>query len=270
MVFAVIGGDMRSVYLAEMLREAGHETRTFALEKAMSDCCGSAREASAGVDGVILPMPCEVGERLNSPLSGGEWCVFDILRQVPRGTAVFAGKAGDGVVEACKRLDMRLFDYLRREELALRNAELTAEGAVGLLLDSPEALAGSRVLISGFGRIGRALAAKLKALGAEVSVAARSPADRALAGCMGCRGLKITDCAGEWDAVVNTVPHVIFGRAEMDSFGGARLIELASPPYGFDMSAGYPVSLASGLPGKTSPKSAARAIMDTIFNILEE
>ena len=270
MVFAVIGGDIRSVYLTRMLRDAGHEVRTFALEKALDGCGESVGDVCAGADGVILPMPCQMGEKLNAPLSGSEHCVYDILRQVPRGTAVFAGKTEGGVAEACRRMDLKLFDYLKREELALDNAHLTAEGALGLLLQSPRALRGSRILIAGFGRIGRALAAKLVPLGAEVTVAARSAADRALARNMGCRAVKIAGCAGNWDAVVNTVPRQLFGREEMASFGGARLIELASAPYGFDMSAGFDVTIASGLPGKTSPESGAKAIMDTIINIMEE
>ena len=80
--------------------------------------------------------------------------------------------------------------------------------------------------------------------------------------------------AGDFDAVVNTVPSVLFGRAELEAFGEAKLIELASPPYGFDTGAaealGKRVRLASGLPGKTAPESAAEAIKTTIYAILEE
>ena len=52
--------------------------------------------------------------------------------------------------------------------------------------------------------------------------------------------------------MVNTVPAVLFGAEEIAAFGGAALIELASPPYGFDRAAaeemGKRVLLASGLP----------------------
>ena len=74
--------------------------------------------------------------------------------------------------------------------------------------------------------------------------------------------------------VLNTVPAPIFGRDEIAAFGGAKLIELASAPYGFDFAAaetlGREITLASGLPSRFAPKAAAEAIRDTIFNMLEE
>ena len=33
---AVVGGDVRQAYLAELLHEAGHTVRTFALERALT------------------------------------------------------------------------------------------------------------------------------------------------------------------------------------------------------------------------------------------
>ena len=63
-------------------------------------------------------------------------------------------------------------------------------------------------------------------------------------------------------------------QAKSDGERAATLIELASPPYGFDAEAaarlGLALTVASGLPGKTAPESAAAAIRDTIYHILEE
>ena len=80
--------------------------------------------------------------------------------------------------------------------------------------------------------------------------------------------------AGTPDAVVNTVPAVIFGPEALSGFGDARLLELASAPYGFDMDAaralGKTVELCSGLPGKCAPRAAAAAIRDVIYSVLED
>ena len=77
-----------------------------------------------------------------------------------------------------------------------------------------------------------------------------------------------------FDAVVNTIPSPVFDRAALERFGNARLIELASPPYGFVPAAaealGKRIELAAGLPGKTAPASAAEAVKKTIYELLKE
>ena len=128
-----------------------------------------------------------------------------------------------------------------------------------------QTLLGSRVLILGFGRIARALAPRLRALGAEVTVYARSEAQRALAECLGCRALEsLPDKPEGYSILFNTVPAPLLpGAAE-----GALNIELASVPGGFRDNAG--VVIARGLPGKAAPLSAAEALLGPILAIIRE
>ena len=113
-----------------------------------------------------------------------------------------------------------------------------------------------------------------RALGAEVTVAARSPAQRAAAECDGVRAMRLAGLGGEFDFVVNTAPAPVLGERELRALPGAALIELASPPYGIDAAAaerlGRKVQLASGLPGKTAPEAAAKAVRDAVYAILRE
>ena len=275
MIFAVFGGDDRIVRLCGLLRADGHSVRPYALEGKLP-CTANPEEALRGADAVILPLPCEAGGGLNAPYSAEKHAFPALLASAPPGMPVLAGKAPEALRSVCRRQKLALHDYFLREDFTLRNAELTAEGAVELLLQGSEtSLRGSRVLIVGFGRIGRLLAVKLRALGADVTVAARKSEDRVLAECLGCRALPLPlPGSGHWDAVVNTVPARIFGAAEMEELGGARMVELASPPYGFDFdeaaAAGKQIELASGLPGKTAPAAAAAAVRDAIYEIMEE
>ena len=276
MIFAMLGGDARSVRLSRLLRADGHEVRAFALERALPDCAADADAAVRGADCVLLPLPCEKDSALFAPLSDARTPIPPLLRAAAPGMRVFAGRAPEPLRAECRRSGLPLTDFLRREDFALRNAELTAEGALAILLQGEGALRGSRVLIGGYGRIGRFLAEKLRCLGAAVSVAARSPEDRALAELTGCRALPFSAAAApaRWDAVVNTVPATVFGAPELAAFGDARLIELASPPYGFDLAAaealGKHVALCGGLPGKCAPLAAAAALRDTIYSVLED
>ena len=91
---------------------------------------------------------------------------------------------------------------------------------------------------------------------------------------MGCAAVGLEATAGDWDYVVNTVPYVLFDREKLAAMGKPTLLELASAPGGFDCAGADALGLrlisAPGLPGKTAPESAAEAVMDTIFNMLEE
>ena len=274
MNFAIIGGDERMARLARLLETDGHAVRAFALEKARP-CAATAEEALGGSDCAVLPLPCTRGGMLNAPLSEQGHSVENVLSHAVPGTIVCAGQAAD-IAPLCRRLGLPLTDYFRREELVVKNALLTAEGTLSLLLQDSRSLAGRKILLCGFGRISRLLAPRLLALGAKVSVAARSPSDLAWAECMNCRSLDLKKCPdlGGFDYAVNTIPVPIFGEDALKTLAPAELIELASPPYGFDAGAaarlGLTLTVASGLPGKTAPESAAAAIRDTIYHILEE
>ena len=126
-------------------------------------------------------------------------------------------------------------------------------------------LLGSRVLILGGGRISRALLPRLRALGAEVTVYARAPEQRALAEISGCRSLdRLPEAPAGYHILFNTIPApVLSGAAE-----GALNIELASAPGGFRDPSG--VVIARGLPGKTAPLSAAEALLSSVQVILRE
>lgn len=272
MNFAVLGGDGRSVRLVHLLRAAGHTVRHFGLEQALTGGEASAAEALRGAEAVILPLPAEKGELLNAPLTAAPMELMEALRTARPGTPVCAGKAGEVTRTVCAALGLPLRDYFLSERFTQRNAELTADAAV-MLLEQRGALPERRVLVSGFGRIGSALAQRLRARGAAVTVAARSEQARSAAERMDCRAVPIGAAPG-YDFVVNTVPSVIFGANEIAAFGDAELIELASAPYGFDLpaarAAGKAVEVASGLPGKFFPEAAAAAVRDAIYEILEE
>ena len=190
--------------------------------------------------------------------------------------ALVCGGLLDAAVPALQAHSLRWFDYARDETLALENAELTAEAALPpLLARLPCPLRGSRILILGFGRIGKRLAWKLHTLGAAVTVAARRPEALALARILGLQaeplGPQLQGLA-VYDAVVNTVPAPVICDVQLSAIRpDAALLELASLPGGFCPAAaeraGY--LAARGLPGVYAPEAAAAVIRRTIFRELD-
>lgn len=275
MNFALLGGDDRMARLARLLREAGHMVRPFALEAALPDCAATAAEALAGAGALVLPIPAERGGALVAPFSKGSYHAASLLEQASPGTVVFAGALRPELRCLCAVRDLPCYDLLDRENFVRRNAALTAEAALALLAEGPEAVYGKRVLVAGCGRVGRALISRLLALEARVTAAARRPEDRAWAALQGCHAVSLAEApAPDYDAAVNTIPYPVFGREALERFGGVPLLELASAPYGFDAAAaralGKPLRLLPGLPGRYAPEAAAAAIRDEILSILEE
>ena len=269
--FCLIGGDGRQLVLAELLTQSGARVDTLALSDAAPDFA-----VAAWADCVLLPMPLEGAPgRLFAPLHPAPVslpAVLDVLR--PR-QLLFAGKVGPTVQSMARERNLTLHDYLLRPELAIANAVPTAEGALALAMEAlPITLHQSRVLVTGFGRVGRCTAQRFRALGAEVTVAARRPAQLALAESMDCRPLPFDGLAGDFDLVVNTVPSIILTRPVLEKLGRPVLLELASAPGGIDMTAAAELGLthipAPNLPGKVAPVTAARAIQQTLYHMLQE
>lgn len=142
----------------------------------------------------------------------------------------------------------------------------------------PVTVHGARVLVIGYGRVGKLTAHRFAALGAKVSVAARRFEDLAWAEALG-YGVEQTGRLVGWlcgyDLVVNTVPARVLSEKELrDLKPGCLVVDLASKPGGvdFDMAArlGVKAIWALSLPGKVAPVTAGRAIKNTIYNILSE
>lgn len=155
----------------------------------------------------------------------------------------------------------------------------TAEGAIQLALEGlPITLHGARALVIGYGRLGRALAPRLGALGAKVTVAARRYEALAWAESFGfdtCPVGELGDCLCAFDLVVNTVPAPVLGAAELRELKKESLvIDLASLPGGVDLGAaealGVKAVRALSLPGKVAPATAAAALRTAICHILNE
>lgn len=283
MRFAVVGGDRRSALLAGLLLREGHRVRSFALERAELPAeipKDSALPACVyGADAVLLPVPAEHGPLLNAPLAAQPLPLGELWAALWPGQLVLGGGfSGESGAQALHG-KLGLTDLLRRPSFVTGNAALTAEAATGLLIrESERALRGSRVLLLGYGRIGKLLAHTLAALGASVTVAARKETDRALAAALGHAALPfdaLEGAVGEADAIVNTVPARVLSDAALCCVpAGAPLLELASAPGGFDralaQNIGLRVIAAPGLPGRCKALAAAEMMKAELEAILTE
>ena len=283
MRFAVVGGDRRSALLCQMLHRDGHRVNSFALERAALPeeipKAGCLQGCIYGADCVILPTPAEKGGLLNAPLSSETLRMSELINALWKGQIVIGGRLSDQSCLAAIKGKLLVEDIMGRADFVTGNAAITAEGALErMMADSERSLWGSRCLVIGYGRIGKILSTRLLGLGARVTVAARRDSDRAMAAALGCEAVDykaLEGEIGEFDFIANTVPSRVITEAMLCCVSpDTVLLELASPPGGFDRSLAENIGLRTaadpGLPGNCAPYSAALLMRDAIYQIIKE
>lgn len=281
--FAVIGGDLRCAYLAGLLAADGYKVITSGFDSTdLPPCvtgCTNASQVVPLADIIVLPIPVSSdGETINAPFSRTRILLEQVLNAVRPHQRVVGGAVTPQVHAEAEKRGVKIIDYLQREELAIYNAVPTAEGAIQLAMEElPITIHESRCMISGYGRIGKALSHRLMALGAHVTIAARKYADLAWAHTLGCETVEIHHLkeAGDFDVIFNTIPEIVFTHEILQAIDkNTLLIDLASRPGGIDFSAAAELQLktiwALSLPGRVAPKSSGLVIKNTILNMIKE
>lgn len=146
------------------------------------------------------------------------------------------------------------------------------------LAERTRTLWNSAILLAGFGPVGQALGVRLAALGAQVTVAARRPVQRALAESFGLRAVdlaRLEQTAPAFDTVVNTIPAPVLTEAVLAALrSGSLIVDLASKPGGTDFAAarrlGHRAIHALSLPAACAPETAGEALARTVCEILAE
>lgn len=280
--FGILGGDKRQLFLADSLFRDGYSVLLGGFDSLRSFgglTISDVRTTLAYSDVVLLPLPSVRADgSLNAPFSDNviyfDSEALELLKEKPLFVAM-----KDRLLSAYPDLKgAKLYDYAARDDFAVLNAVPTAEGALECAMSAYEGtIAGSRVLVVGFGRIGKVLARLLKAVGAEVTVSARNTTDAAYIRALGYRFVnteQLREIRG-YDLVFNTVPARIFDEKLLKNTDRHTLLtDLASLPGGVDFEAASALRIdaqrALSLPGKCAPKAAGDIIKTTVFQIIEE
>ena len=284
--FAIIGGDLRTIKLIKMLAKDGNIVYAYGIEKAEElkenkniIICQKLQETVKNSEVVIGPIPFSSnGKDINSPFSDKQITIRELMHVI-NAKILIAGSITPEVYDMANDEYIEIIDVMKREELAVLNTISTAEGTIELAIaNTNKIIHGSKVLILGFGRIGKVLARKLSGLSAKVTCAARKDEDLAWIRAYGHMETNINaigENLSEYDIIINTVPHLILNEERIKYVkNDCLLIDLASNPGGIDKRAAKDRNLkliwALALPGKVAPVTTAEFIKDTVYNILKE
>lgn len=284
--YLVLGGDLRNIKLAGMLADDGN--RVYSLGQDRSDeilddgrieKCTSLKTAMEKAQVIIGPVPFSSNEDfINAPFAHDKIMIDDLMK-TNKGKIFISGSIKDDLKKKLDEKYMEVIDIMKRDDLAILNTIATAEGTIEVAIkNTDKILQGSRVLILGFGRVGKIVANKFSKMSALVTCAARKVSDLAWIKAYGYNSLNINDMLydlKEFDIIINTVPQTILRERELKHIDAeALLIDLASSPGGIDgkmaKSMGLNFIWALALPGRIAPSSSAKFIKDTVYTIIEE
>ncbi len=271
---ALIGGDKRQLFCAGALYNKGFEVLLSGFD--LLESYGGLKLADIdtalyNADIFILPITGIKGDIIPCYFSDKEIKLNKKLKDKLREKPVFMGKSS-----SLKGVDS--YDLLKREDFSVLNAVATVEGAICVAIKSFEkTICGSKILVIGYGRIGKILSRKLRALGADVTVSSLKSYKHAYIKSDGNIPLYTSDLRtlNGFDIVFNTADYKAVNRDVLNNSGSDTLIiDLASYPGGVDYGEaeklGFTAIMASGLPGQYSPSSAGEIIADTVLTILRE
>lgn len=239
---SVIGGDLRQLTLARLLKAEGYHVFLYGFDKDETILDGLISESDLdyvlGSDIIVLPVPVTFdGAAINSPYATEPLGVEALLDNVNPSAIIFGGQIQPNLAKALEERGIAYRDYLKREELAIRNAIPTAEGAIEIAIaETPITIHGSKSLVLGYGKIGKILAKDLFGMGAQTFVEARKHADLAMIEGHGYEPLPLTSLKeriNEFDIIFNTVPALILDDEVLEGVRkDALIIDLASKPGG--------------------------------------
>lgn len=269
----IIGGDKRQEYIYSVLSEDGYDCEI--INKStdnIEDCLAKKRY-------VILPVPASKDGK-NIYCSNKDFIIeySELGKILTDKHIVFGVGLPKELIYQMNRNNTVYYDLNNNEDLLVYNAFLTAQGALKLLLDNTEKDINSRkVIVTGFGRIGKALAILLKGLNMKITVCVRKDSQQNLAGYLGLRGIKydtLKDEISDADFIFNTVPEQVFNTECISRIKkNAVYFELASAPFGADKSqlTAYKVKRvdAGSLPGRYTPYSAGEKIARILENLIQ-
>lgn len=291
--FGIIGGDLRQVYMAQILAEQGYRVCVYGLCKEISQdmqtnvkngepvlCEKSMADAVQKSGIIIAPIPMTKNKKdLNNQAGKDDLGLNELAEALKEGQYFFAGCIPDGFRDKAADNGVVCCDFMKKEELALYNSIATAEGAIAEAIQkSPLNLHRNECLVLGYGKCGKTLAAYLKGMFCRVTVCARRPDVRSEASILADEVISfddIPDNLKQYSFIFNTIPNMIMDRSLLMSVKKqAIIIDIASAPGGVDFTAakelGIPAWLCPGLPGKYAPESSARAMTDVLMQEMQQ
>ena len=210
---------------------------------------------------------------------GGDIIVFSPAKKFcdreadmfPSGIKIVAGNIEERLWEKLKQKQISHLNLLENEKFAIKNANLTAEGVLAIIIEkSRKSMFESRYMIFGGGRIAKALAILFSKLNLRFSIVTFNPKkypDYFLYTDEVYFQNEFVEHLSEYDILINTIPTKFINNGILSKIEkGTLMIETASVDcLDREMVGNFEFIPAPALPKRYSPESAGKVVFETIM-----
>lgn len=284
-----IGGDLITVHLINMFLEE-YNIKTYAFEGAydlikLKDnikekmFAKTEEEAINFSDIIVLAMPFKNdSEQIVSTFSNISLEVKQILPYLKNKT-IFVGNLSDETLKELYDNQNIVHNISANNEVKIANAVIASEAAVQIIGNELETtIKNTKILVLGFGRLGKMLCKTFSSLDADVVCEARKNSDLVWIDALGYKSLHLNNLKEnikDFDVIINTVPFEILNKDILENVKkGVFILDLADDKRGLDVryarEKGIKNVWALSLPQKNAPISYAKAIKDIMDILINE
>ena len=266
----IIGGDTRQKYLYYEIMNNGFHVSSYDVPDIKD--CSNLNEALQKNNIFILPIPfTKNGKNVYSPSK--DISIDFLLSVIKPFSTIYGGCFTSDFKNKCQGNNISACDFMDNNSFELKNAIATAEGAIAeAIINSSINLHMANCLVLGYGKCGKSIASRLRALNCNVCVCVRRHEQMALAFESGYHYMDITSLAREirhYDYIFNTIPALVLTRNVLcNAKSEVTIIDIASKPGGTDFDAcshlGLNAHLCLSIPGKYAPKASSKIIYDCL------
>ncbi|MBR4296240.1 MAG: hypothetical protein IKT56_05335 [Clostridia bacterium] len=151
-ILSAVGGDGRQFFITKLLEQKGFKIRRYGIvaddisdintEKTLED-------ALSGTNYLLLPVPVtKDGYRLNL---GEDILISELVKKIDHSCCVFGGKIPPSIKDMLESNGIKYYDYFDDTAYVWQNADITAEGAIYLLMRELDiTLRDSKILVCGY------------------------------------------------------------------------------------------------------------------------
>ena len=169
---------------------------------------------------------------------------------------------------------------MQDKEVTQCNAIPTVEGIIAdVVVNTESTIKDSRILVFGYGNIGKVLVKYLRLLGADVTVAIIDKNDKKILDSSGISSFYSNDVSslvnsvGSVDVIVNTVPSTVIDNSLIKYINrDCYVLDIASHPHGIDREVLDELFIKNklylGIPGKVAPKTSGKILSRKINSVL--
>lgn len=184
----------------------------------------------------------------------------------------------DKMLSVSKR---KVIELMADPDIKKDNSIPTVEGIIGhLVFNTDSTINGSKILILGYGNVGKMLAEKLYYLGANITVGVLLEEDYDY---LEDRNVDVfytedkpimREAMANNSIIINTVPELLIDKECLEvAQTGAYILDISSHPHGVDFKSANDLKIKNklllGIPGEVSPRTAGIILTKKINSILE-